>query len=481
MMIFRRSDYVKQLPAKPAPAPEVLELVDDQDEAAEGFRLTSKQALAIVLLGGEATHAMLFGGSRSGKTFLICLAIAIRASMAPGSRHAIFRFRFNHVKTSIILDTWPKMMALRFPGIAGRMDKTDWYYEFPNQAQVWFGGLDEKERTEKILGQEHVTVYLNEASQISFEAREMVLTRLAQLVMIKVEGLPEEPMKPRAFYDCNPPKKSHWTYKTFVRKIDLETRKSLANLGDYASMQINPKDNAANLAPGYLQSLDSLSARGRKRFRDGEFQDDTSGALFDEMWFDLWRVTDQSGLPEFVRIVVPVDPSGSGDEDNAGNDAIGITVCALGTDGIGYLLEDLTVKAGPGTWGKVATTAYERWEANGIVGETNFGGAMVQFVIQTARPHTPFIPVTASRGKHVRAEPISALYEQGRIRHAGHFPELEEELSYFTVNGYVGTDSPNRADSAIWGFTELFAGIVAPKGTKKFERKNTGGGSRWAN
>jgi phage terminase large subunit-like protein len=187
-------------------------------------------------------------------------------------------------------------------------------------------------------------------------------------------------------------------------------------------------------------------------------------------------------LPEFVRIVIPVDPSGSGDEDNAGNDAIGIMVCALGTDGIGYLLEDLTVKAGPGTWGKVATTAYERWEANGIVGETNYGGEMVRFVIQTARPHTPFIPVTASRGKHVRAEPISALYEQGRIRHVGHYPELEEEYAAFTVNGFSGPDSPNRADAAIWGFTELFAGIVAPQGVKKFDRAAaTSGGSRWAN
>lgn len=476
MMLFARSEYSgkprKEKPAsKPAGAP----------VKKEGFRLTEKQQEAIKLLAGSATHCMLFGGSRSGKTFLLCLAVAVRAVKAPGSRHAIFRFRFNHVKTSIILDTWPKVMALRFPGMPYRIDKTDWYCEFPNGSQVWFGGLDDKERTEKILGQEHVTIYLNECSQISWEAREMVLTRLAQLVMVKVKGVPEEPLQPRMFYDCNPPKKSHWTYKTFVRKINLETRKSLDNPRDYVAMQINPRDNTDNLSPGYLTTLQALSARGRKRFLDGEFADDTNNALFDESWFDTWRVTDHGDLPEFVRVVVPVDPSGSGDVDNADNDAIGIAVCALGTDGIGYLLEDLTVKAGPATWGKVATTAYERHEANGIVGEMNYGGAMVEHVIQTARPHTPFIPVTASRGKHVRAEPISALYEQGKIRHVGHYPELEEELAAFTVNGYVGPNSPNRADAAVWGFTELFSGIVAPKGNKKFTREISGGGSRWAN
>jgi phage terminase large subunit-like protein len=161
---------------------------------------------------------------------------------------------------------------------------------------------------------------------------------------------------------------------------------------------------------------------------------------------------------------------------------IGIMACALGTDGNGYLLEDCTVKAGPATWGRVATMAYERHEANAIVGEVNFGGAMVEHVIQTARPHTPYIPVHASRGKHIRAEPISALYEQGRIRHVGYFPEAEEELADLTTVGYVGEGSPNRADAIVWGFSELFKGIVAPKDIKKFDRSAIrGDGSRWAN
>ena len=155
-----------------------------------------------------------------------------------------------------------------------------------------------------------------------------------------------------------------------------------------------------------------------------------------------------------------MDPSGSGDTDNADNDAIGIVVAALGTDGNGYVLEDLTVKAGPATWGKVVTDAYDRHAADRVVGESNYGGEMVRHVIQTARPRTPYRALTATRGKVVRAEPISALVESGKVRLVGYFSELEEELSGFTTNGYTGDGSPNRADAFVWAFTELFPGMV---------------------
>jgi phage terminase large subunit-like protein len=161
-----------------------------------------------------------------------------------------------------------------------------------------------------------------------------------------------------------------------------------------------------------------------------------------------------------VRLVIAVDPSGSGDEDNADNDAIGIAVAGLGTDGNAYLLEDLTVKAGPATWGKVATDAYDRHSADVIVGETNYGGAMVEYVIRTCRPKTNFKMVTASRGKTQRAEPFSALYEQGKVRHVGYFGELEDEMAGFSTYGYTGENSPNRADALIWALASLFPSLV---------------------
>jgi predicted phage terminase large subunit-like protein len=157
-----------------------------------------------------------------------------------------------------------------------------------------------------------------------------------------------------------------------------------------------------------------------------------------------------------LRIVVAVDPSGADDDDNVDNDEIGIIVAGLAIDGNGYILEDLSCKVGPNTWGRIATQAYERHAADRIVGEVNFGGAMVKAVIHSARPRTPFRAVTASRGKAVRAEPVSALCEVGRIRMAGIFRELEDELCAFTTHGFIGDQSPNRADAMIWAVSDLF-------------------------
>lgn len=427
-----------------------------------GFKPTERQLQAQEVLAGDATHCMLFGGSRSGKTFLLVRNVCMRALKAPGSRHAILRFRFNAIKASVIMDTFPKVIKLAFPGVKYTLSKTDWFAEFENGAQIWFGGLDDKERTEKILGMEFVTIYLNEASQIPQSSRDIAVTRLAQQVDQVIDGREPRPMKPRMLYDCNPPSKVHWTYRMFIEKRDPESKKPLAKPDDYAHFQINPQDNSENIAASYLETLKNLSARLQKRFLKGEFTDATPGALFHDENIETNRILGGQ-LPQFVRVVVGVDPSGAGDTDNADNDAIGIVVGALGVDGNAYLLEDCTVKAGPATWGRIATDAFDRHEANVVVGEINYGGAMVQHTIQTARARTPYKSVSASRGKAIRAEPFSALYEQGKVRHVGEFPELEDELCAFSTAGYLGDKSPNRADAWIWVLAELFPAMTNAK------------------
>lgn len=425
------------------------------------FKLTERQEEAMGVLSGNATHGMLFGGSRSGKTFLIVRAVVMRALKARRSRHAMLRFRFNHIKSSIILDTFPKAMRLCFPEVEYSLSKTDWFATLPNESEIWFGGLDDKERTEKILGQEYATLYFNECSQIGYGAVAIAITRLAQLAEVS----PGNYLIPRAFYDMNPTDKVHWTYKQFVQKVDPETKKPLPDPENYVSFKINPQDNRDNLNSQYLKTLESLSPRLQKRFLRGEFTDGTPNALFSDEKIETWRVLD-GDIPDLVRVVVAIDPSGSGDDSGTEADAIGIVVAGLGTDGNAYVLEDLTVKAGPAVWGKVAVDAYLRHNADAVVGETNYGGAMVGHVIRTAasirRARVNFRKVTATRGKVVRAEPISALYDSGQVRHVGFLRDLEDELSGFTTNGYVGDRSPNRADALIWAITELFPGIVAP-------------------
>lgn len=417
---------------------------------APGFKLTATQEQAIRTTGGDAMHTLLYGGSRSTKTFTHCRTIATRAIKTGHSRHGMFRFRFNHIKESIGLDTWPKMMRLCYPEVPYTLNKTDWFVTFPNGSEVWFCGLDDAARAEKVLGKEFATLLFNEVSQIPFSSVEMAHTRLAQNTGLKL----------RALYDTNPPKKGHWSYKLFFEKLKPTDKTQLADPNNYVYMQMNPGGNRENLPAEYLETLRNLSGERRRRFYEGEYGEDNPNALFSDTTFDRNRVLD-GRLPQFVRIVVAVDPSGASDADDNDGDAIGIAVVALGTDGRAYLLEDLTVKAGPATWGKVAASAYERHKADVIVGEVNFGGEMVRFVVQAAKPGVPFKAVSASRGKVVRAEPISYIVEDNKVSHVGHFPELEDELTSFTTTGYTGGSSPNRADAYVWALTELFPGMTA--------------------
>jgi phage terminase large subunit-like protein len=228
----------------------------------------------------------------------------------------------------------------------------------------------------------------------------------------------------------------------------------------FAWLKLNPRDNEANLNADYIRELENQSGRMKRRFLDGEYGEVAPGQLWTEELLDKYRCDGDEELPEMQRIVVAIDPSGASDEDNKENDEIGIVVVGLGTDGRAYLLEDLTCKGGPGTWGDIAVNAYDRHMADRIVAETNYGGDMVRFVVQAATPGVPFKKLTASRGKVVRAEPIAGLHEQGKIRFSGRFVPLEEELCAFTTTGYVGEGSPNRADAFVWAVTELFPGVI---------------------
>lgn len=435
------------------------------------FKFTAKQREVQPILGGLATWIMLFGGGRSGKTFILVRTMIARALKAPGARQLITRYRFNHLKATVILDTFPKVMRTCFPELVKEKDwdisKTDWYATLPGESEIWFCGLDDKERMEKILGFEFCGIYVNEASQVQWGGVQILLTRLAQKVFQVIDGVIGAALKLRFFFDCNPPSKAHWSFKVFKQKLDPDTKEALTVPENYTCFQMNPADNAENLSPEYMATLDGLSARMRRRFKDGEFADATQNALFEEGDIDRWRNED-GVLPDMVRIIVAVDPSGAGDDEaNTDNDEIGITVDGLGTDGNAYLLEDLTVKAGPATWGAVAVSAYMRHKADAIVGETNFGGGMVKFVVQAAaakeKVRVNFKMVTASRGKVQRAEPFSALYTQGKVRHIGIHAKLEDELCAFSTTGYTGPGSPNRADAHIWGLAELFPSLVKQK------------------
>lgn len=216
-------------------------------------------------------------------------------------------------------------------------------------------------------------------------------------------------------------------------------------------------DNAANLAAPFLEAIRAKyegTRLGRQELY-AEVLTDVPGALWQQARIDELRV---KVAPEMARIVVAVDPSGG---DGEGNDEQGIIVAGRGVDGHGYTLADRSCRMSPDGWGGRVVDAYVEFEADRIVYEKNFGGDMVEHVIQTvARAKKVKVAtkaVTASRGKVVRAEPVAALAEQGKDHHVGIFERLEDEQCMFGPTGFDG--SPNRVDAKVWAYTELMLGV----------------------
>lgn len=216
-------------------------------------------------------------------------------------------------------------------------------------------------------------------------------------------------------------------------------------------------DNAANLAPSALAIL-KLRYEGTRLGRqelEAEILGDLPGALWSLSNLDAYRLRE---APPLGRIVVAVDPAVTATE---ASDEHGIIVAGI-AEQRGIVLEDASLSGSPNEWARRVVSLYRSWNADAIVIEVNQGGDMVAHTIRTIDPNVKIKEVRASRGKHVRAEPIAALYEQGRVAHVGSFPALEAQMTQMTASGYEGEGSPDRVDALVWAMTELFPSMVRP-------------------
>lgn len=204
-------------------------------------------------------------------------------------------------------------------------------------------------------------------------------------------------------------------------------------------------ENRDNLAPAFFEQIIRKyeGTRIGRQELEAELLDDIPGALWTR---GIIRRTEDP--PDMIRIVVAVDPEATSTEESS---ETGIVVAGKGSDGLGYILEDLTVRGTPDEWARVVCGAYRKWEADRVVAETNQGGEMVEAVIRTVDMNVSYKGVHASRGKVARAEPIAALYEQGRVKHVGTFDLLEDQMCSYVP----GEKSPDRMDALVWALTEL--------------------------
>ncbi len=210
--------------------------------------------------------------------------------------------------------------------------------------------------------------------------------------------------------------------------------------------------NAANLAPSFLDAIVGRyrgTRLGRQEL-DAELLEDRPDALFPRALIEESRVR---SAPELRRVVVAVDPPAS---SGPHADACGIIVAGLGSEGRAYVLADRTVeRARPLDWARAVIGAYRGHEADRVVVEVNQGGDLVEAVLRQVDPSVPVRPVRAMRGKWLRAEPVAALYEQGRVAHVGALPALEDEMGDFGPDGLSGGRSPDRVDALVWALTDL--------------------------
>jgi phage terminase large subunit-like protein len=210
-------------------------------------------------------------------------------------------------------------------------------------------------------------------------------------------------------------------------------------------------ENAANLSPAALAELKRRyegTRLGRQEL-EGELLEDVEGALWQRGDIEATRIRPED-VPELTRVVVAIDPAVTSGEDA---DETGIIVAGEGADREGYVLADLTMRASPDACMRRAVAAYHRHQADCIVAEVNNGGDYIRDLLRTVDPLVPYRAVRASRGKRVRAEPVSALYEQHRIHHVGVFAELEDQMCTWVPDSPLS--SPDRADALVWAFTEL--------------------------
>lgn len=233
-------------------------------------------------------------------------------------------------------------------------------------------------------------------------------------------------------------------------------------------------DNAANLAAPFLRQIEERyggTRLGRQEL-EGEVLDDIPGAMWNREIIDGSRVKE---VPDdLYRVIVAVDPAASSDEEADETGIIGVGA-SPNNDGVmqGYVLSDRSIRGTPEDWARRAVQLYRELSADRIVAEKNNGGEMVEAVIRAVDRSVPVTLVHASRGKAVRAEPISALYEQGRVHHVGRFDKLEDQMCQFTHDINRDEGSPDRVDALVWGLTSIFDKLTGRRRKVPSEEKET--------
>ena len=354
----------------------------------------------------DARFRAFTGGVGSGKTRLGCLSVF---AQPPGSLGVVAAPTYPMLRDA----TLRTFLELARDGkVLAEFRSSDMLARLVNGSEIMFRSADDPDR---LRGPNIGWFWLDEAAMMGVDVWNIMLGRLREA--------------PGRAWLTTTPRGDNWIYDRWVRKA----------LPGYAMIRSSSRDNPF-LPPDFIANLESAyTSRFARQEIEGEFLLDVPGALWKRAELDAHRV---QSARVFSRVVVGVDPKASAEADSE----TGIVVVGLGQDGRGYVIADYSIDGTPEQWAQRVAYAYETHSADRVIVEVNQGGDMVSSVLRATGVRLPIQTVRAARGKYTRAEPIAALYEQGKVVHVGVHSALEDQLCTWTP----GDSSPDRLDALCW-------------------------------
>lgn len=401
-------------------------------------------------------YLILTGGRGSGKSFASSLALSMVMRNA-GYRTLYTRYTLTSAEDSIVPEFLGKCelagMRHEFDPVGANISHIE------SGSDLLFRGIKTSSgnQTAKLKSLTGVNVWmLDEADELDDE-------KTFDTINLSVR---DKRRPNKVILAFNPSHVSHWLYKRFWLPYRLPEGFSGVSPAGVRHIHTDYRNNLENLPPDFIAEAERMKAVNPGLYSHiflGHWASEIDGALWTWETISRNRVTPDQ-VPALVRIVVAVDPAA---KSKASSDLTGIIVVGLGTDGHYYVLDDGTLRGSPLAWARQVVAKYEQWRADLVVGEDNNGGEMVEATLRQVDANLPYQSVNASRGKIVRAQPVSSLYERNLVHHVGTFTKLEEEQTTYT--GDPSEPSPNRLDAVVWGITELM-GKAGSRGMRAADR-----------
>ena len=391
-------------------------------------------------------YKALYGGRASAKSHFFAECMIANAAMNTGFRGLCVREVQKSLKESAKRLLEDKINVM---GYGARFNVKHDEIGTPGGGVISFTGMNQQ-NSESVKSYENYSVcWVEEASVFSARSLELIRPTIrapgSELWFSWNPHYASDPVD-KFFRGLSPPDNS------IVRKVTYENNEYLPH-EMVAEMQMDRKNSPDRFAHIWL----------------GEYAPNKVGAIWNMANIHENR---RHEIPPLKRILVSVDPAISNTESS---DEHGIIAGGVGEDGRGYIIDDVSIHGSPQQWAERAVATYDKYDADAIVVERNQGGDMVRHTLQTVRPSIKVIDVVATRGKHVRAEPISAMYAINQVSHVGSFPELESQMCQMTAGGYEGNGSPDRCDAMVWLLTELFPSIIRKSAKKQHNKPRSGG------